>query len=126
MSILIGRHIKAKAGSALPGGLAPIALTQGKRSTPFGVYSITGLASDGTKDGVMTDHVDVSVVIAGKTYEEATEGAEAVRRLLEGVSGTYDTFSVDDCEVSGGKDGYDDQAELYTFEIKFTFTTLNY
>lgn len=126
MSVLIGRHVMAKCGGILAGGMYPCVATKGALTFPFGVYGVEGMDADYTKDGSLYDSVKVMVMVAGKTYEDVTDGAYAVRRALEGVTGVYDRFEVTDCELNGMKDGYDEQSELYTFELKFIFTTLNF
>lgn len=125
MSILIGRHIAEKAGGVLRGGLYPVVAKRGASATPYGVYGTEALEADSSKDGGVYDRVTVWVLVAGRTYSEAADGAQALRTALEHHGGDYTAFVVEDCELCGVQDGYDEAGELYTVGLKFLFTTIN-
>ena len=125
MSILIGRHIAEKAGNVLSGGLYPVVAKRGAETTPYGVYGTEALEADQSKDGGIYDRVMVWILVAGRTYSEAADGAQVLRTALEHRGGDYADFVVEDCELCGLQDGYDETGELYTVGLKFLFTTIN-
>lgn len=101
-----------------------------RRSTfPFVVYQVTGDEPTDTKDGVsVLDENAILVMCFSKTYEEASNIADAVRTALDRVNGTYAGVVVqgiqylsydDDFDVKDADDG------VFVKSLKFRIRIIN-
>ena len=96
---------------------------------PFAVYQVTGDEPTDTKDGVSPlDENAISVMCFSKTYEEASDIADAVRTALDRVNGTYSGVVVqgiqflsynEDFDVKDADDG------VYVKSLNFRVRLIN-
>lgn len=88
---------------------------------PFIVYERDSVQPNGTKDGTDGDTVAVNVYVFAETYMESVEIAELVRDTLDGSSGSYTTFEVDECDFTDAAETYEDG--IYAQQLVFNLTT---
>ena len=62
----------------------------------------------------------VGVYVFSENYAESVRLAEAVRSALDGTAGRYDTFEVDECDMTDADEAFSENVfmQQLTFELK--------
>ena len=131
MSILMGLHISRVLSNSedltekIGNRLYPLVVPMGVDKYPYVVYDTNGGTGDETKDGTIEDISTVQLSIVAKSYHEALNIAQLVRYLLDGKSGDYTEFHV---EQKGGvqyNDEYIEQLDAYAVNLVIEFKTID-
>lgn len=128
MSLSVAEHINKKL--AADGKLAvkvgdrlyPVSV-KSDVACPFVVYERDSVQPNGTKDGTDGDTVGMNVYVFAESYKESVEIAEMIRAALDGSSGSYATFDVDECDFTDAAESYDEG--IYAQQLVFTIKTYN-
>lgn len=125
MSLSVAQHIKSRLSAsaelteAVGERMFPVAVSA-DTSFPFIVYERASVRPNSTKDGSPGDTVTVGVYVFSENYAESVRLAEAVRSALDGTAGRYDTFEVDECDMTGADEAFSENVfmQQLTFELK--------
>ena len=126
--ISIAKHIYARLMELEPlraligTRLYPVAADQGTEM-PYVTYHRTALTTEYTYDGAGPDTVSVSFRIVAGGYQAATDIAEEIRAILEGVRAAYGEFEVRDAELVNAVDAYDVDIDAYVLTLDMRFRT---
>ena len=97
----------APVGALIGNRIYPNVATR-KAEFPFVVYQVTGDSPTDIKDGVSPlDENAILVMCFSKTYEEASNIADAVRTALDRVNGTYAGVVIQGIQYLGYNEDFD-------------------
>lgn len=127
MSLSIAEHINKTLSaygmlvSKVGNRLYPVSV-RSEVDLPFIVYERENIQPKSSKDGTFGDYVTVNVYVFAEAYKDAVDIAEMVRDALDGSSGKYASFEVDECNFADAVESYDEG--IYLEQLVFNITTL--
>lgn len=127
MSLSIAEHINktlsasGKLVSKIGNRLYPVSV-KSEVDLPFIVYERESIQPKSSKDGMFGDNVTVNVYVFAEAYKDAVDIAEMVRDALDGSSGKYASFVVDECDFADAAESCDEG--IYLEQLVFNITTL--
>lgn len=126
MSLSVAEHINKKLSARkdltdiVGDRLFPVAVKENVE-LPFVVYERESVVPNGTKDGTDGDTVTENVFVFAETYKQSVEIAELVRGTLDGSTGSYSGFEIDECVFTDAAETYEDG--VYVQQLVFNLTT---
>ena len=126
MSLSVAEHINKKLSSSAElteivcDRLFPVAVKENVE-LPFIVYERESVVPNSTKDGTEGDTVTENVFVFAESYKHSVEIAELVRDALDGSTGSYSGFEVDECDYQDAAETYENG--VYVQQLVFNINT---
>lgn len=117
----LGKYIYSTLSEKLDCKIYPL-IADNDAKYPFVIYRRTNLVSNGCKDGVIEDSVDIEITIVSDTYHSSIELAKTIRNLLEKQQVSYNGIFINDASITMANEEYSNNSYIQRMNFKFIIT----
>lgn len=89
---------------------------------PFIIYKRINLQSNGCKDGLIEDDVEVEITVVSDKYSTSIELASNVRSLLEKQHAEYSDLNIDDASITLASEEFSNNSFIQRLHFNFKIT----
>lgn len=89
---------------------------------PFIIYKRINLQSNGCKDGLIEDEVDMEITVVADKYSTSVELATNIRNLLEKQHAEYSDLNIDDASITMANEEFTNNSFVQRMHFNFKIT----
>lgn len=89
---------------------------------PFIIYKRINLQSNGCKDGLIEDLVDIEITVVADKYSTSVELATQIRNLLERQHAEYSDLNIDDATITMANEEFSNNSFVQRMHFNFKIT----
>lgn len=89
---------------------------------PFIIYKRVNLQSNGCKDGLIEDEVDMEITVVADKYSTSVELATIIRNLLEKQHAEYSDLNIDDASITMANEEFTNNSFVQRMHFNFKIT----